>query len=367
MAGLFTIAVRETVVQQITGQFPLTQRRFDVNWYQEAQCAQTVQATGDLCQGLIIKMNTGVMMEIILAVMLFGSVWALSYFSWLTHQLRWSLLVRTEDHARIGPYGCKLTDDGLAWSWKDWLRDPCASIVIMASTFVFAAPIGLIGWVSGADLLRWRIQLVPQGFQFDPFAFINGVQGRQLMGPGYNSASRPQSLRAAPRAPYCFHTHTTHFTSNPSPVFWLSLVLLMFSIIAGVLAREAYRDIVHSEVDRSMGDATQHTLTKLYSVSTGWTARFTTWVPNLVEGIAGPRKDAAEAKVVANPIAGAHSESFGSSGEEGRKVSPPKAQQSGGGGRAADPSPFESEVGGLPGAREDEEESPFGTNAGRVI
>ena len=253
--GNLIVALRETVIQQLAGNAPTTIRRADQALYSEYACG-TLARLGDFCQGILTKIDTGVLLEIVLIFVLIATVASLAYFSWLTHQLRWNLLQRSDDNVRVGPYGCLLTEDGLAWSWKGWTRDPCAYITVMAAAGVFAVPFGLIGWVVGVDLLRfrWQIGLLGAFAGLDNGQFVQGIRGVQFMNAGYN-------------------------------MFALTLVCLVIAIVGGVLVRESFRAMIYGDVDKAMGDITSSAMGKSVAVLERWGG----WWYNLVSGPSSPQ------------------------------------------------------------------------------
>ena len=196
--ALMTFALRESVFQQLSGNLPTNQRRFDQAWYGEALCS-TAARTSDLCIAILIKIETGTLLEVVLIVVAGAAFWGMCYFSWLTHQLRWGLLTRNDDSVRVGPYGCLLTEDGLSWSWKDWLRDPCASIALLSGALVFGTVVGLVGWPIGIELMRVRLvqaQFALGNFGLDPGQFGGWPLRRRAPRPCMRYAPLSRKQRA---------------------------------------------------------------------------------------------------------------------------------------------------------------------------
>lgn len=327
--------LREVQVIQLVGNTPSNIRRTDIAAYGEAACGTTAR-TGDMCLGLIAKMDTGAMLDVVLCVILFAVVWGLAYFSWLTHQLRWNLLPREDDIVRVGLYGCLLNEDGLGFSWKGWIRDPCAAIALMAGALVFSVPFGLVGWVVGADItrFRWERGLINSFFGIDAQWFFQGAQGQQVMNAGYN-------------------------------MFGLTIVCLICSIVSGVLARDAYRAIVHGEVDKSMGDFTATATEKMGETLGRWGSWWWNLIPGMLNGLKGPpKKDATEKEAVkvANPA-------YFSEGAA-KKAAPVPAAKLVTLAEESEPSPFDTGFrsgrdAGRPAVAQtfDDDESPFGNTS----
>ena len=85
-------------------------------------------------------------------------------------------------------------------------------------------------------------------------------------------------------------------------LFWVALVCMFLAVVAAVMCREAYRDIVHNDVDRSMGDASSHIMSRLYAVTSSWGDYVSNLVPSMLYGTQAPKQGAGGAAAAAGDV-----------------------------------------------------------------
>lgn len=210
-------SVRETALQQITGTYPTLQRRFDEVWYGEARC-DAGQRTADLCTGIRAKLGTNRLLYCTLVLVACCLAWPLYFFGRVFHAARWHTLSHSvEATVRVSGWGFKLTEDGIHYSWREWTRDPCPSIVLLCIALAWGTVAGLLAWPIGMDLFRIRVKQALDLTIIDSTKFPNTMLTVQNMIQGYD-------------------------------MFAGVLVLTLISIVAGVFARDVYRLLVHEEV-----------------------------------------------------------------------------------------------------------------------
>ena len=209
--------VRETALQQITGTYPTLQRRFDDVWYGEARC-DAGQRTADLCTGIRAKLGTNRLLYCTLVLVACCLAWPLFFFGRAFHAARWHTLgTSAVATVRVSGWGFMLTEDGIHYSWREWTRDPCPSIVLLCIALAWGTVAGLLAWPIGMDLFKIRLKGALDLTIIDSTKFPNKMVIVANMVQGYD-------------------------------MFAGVLVLTFISVVAGVFARDVFRLLVHDEV-----------------------------------------------------------------------------------------------------------------------
>ncbi len=153
----FLLYIGETAAQQISGSYPSSLRRFDDTWFSEASCGGNGRFS-DLCKCIVIKQGTNKLMVVTLVIIMACVALSLVYFAWVAQHARFGTLPASKEPiANVGSHGCRVTEDGLAWSWSEWARDPCAAAVLMWVALWWGVIFGLIAWPIGSELFRQKL------------------------------------------------------------------------------------------------------------------------------------------------------------------------------------------------------------------
>ena len=133
--------------------------------------------TSDVCMGLRLKITCNGIYDFIMILCVTSLSLCIIFTSWLVHQLRFGLVVQTNDNAMVGTYGC-LIQETQVW------RDPCLYIYFLGVSVVVSVLVGLPSWPISMLLMRDKF-IGLGGLWWGGAQTIFGVQGVVNMGPGY--------------------------------------------------------------------------------------------------------------------------------------------------------------------------------------
>ena len=226
-------------------------------------------ATSDVCMGLWHKIHASEIYDFLIVLSLSALLPVIAFNSWLVHQLRFGLVVQTQDKASVGYYGCVTSSS--AW----WL-DPCTYVFLSAIAFVPGVLVGLPAYPIAIHLARDKF-LGLSGLWWGGAQTIFGAQAVVHLFAGYE-------------------------------LFAIGLILLLLLALGTVQQRDAYRALVYGGGVDSSEDATK----LVEMVTEGVTSRVRSmtgvlnYVPNLQWGApASPPEGGAAAAAAAAPGGGA--------------------------------------------------------------
>jgi hypothetical protein len=134
-------------------------------------------ATSDVCMGLRLKITGHEIYNVLIILNLICLVPAMVFTSWVVHQLRFGMIVSSNDSAHVGYWGC-VTENTSLW------RDPCLYVLLHVICFVPGIFVGLPAWPISMLLLRNKF-IGLGGLWWGGAQTIFGVPGVVFMGPAY--------------------------------------------------------------------------------------------------------------------------------------------------------------------------------------
>lgn len=191
LSAVVDVSVGETVFRQLTGRYALSVRHFDDVWSGEKQCSGSGR-NSDVCAAIRIKQANDKEIIVTLAFVIALTLWPLYYFSWLCHKMRRRTLESSPDPViRVNKCGCRLSEDGLTWSLREWTRDPCTAIVMVVLALLIGVVFGMAGWPAGVELFRNKLVKDLGATNLD---ITNPLTSDHAMSEGYDMFSSALAL-----------------------------------------------------------------------------------------------------------------------------------------------------------------------------